>query len=209
MLSINLPYTQLFMETTSTFLYVPAMKLELEHSLYTVATWESKWHKPFLKCLKDKKLTTEMLTSYVETMIQKMTNIMQDKTKHVSPAFLDDMAVDEQKALAAVAILSNKEPSEKIIAYLDDPQTATWFSKTAPKGPNTATEEIVTAEILYYDMFKLRMPLECEHWHLNRLLTQIRVFSEKDNPKKMNKRDILARNHSLNAQRRAQGKFRR
>ena len=43
--------------------------------------------------------------------------------------------------------------------------------------------EIITAEIVYYWMIKMDIPVEFQKWHLNRLLTLIRVISVKDDPK--------------------------
>ncbi len=88
-----------------------------------------------------------------------------------------------------------------INAYLDDPMTATTFNDTQKKG----NREIITSEIIYYWMVAHNIPFECQHWHLNRLLTLIRVCNVKNSPeKKMSKQEILARNKQLNAERRKQ-----
>ena len=51
-------------------------------------------------------------------------------------------------------------------------------------------------------MIQYNIPVEFQKWHLNRLLTLLRVCDAKSgDPKKMNKRDIAARNSKLNAQR--------
>ena len=53
-------------------------------------------------------------------------------------------------------------------------------------------------------MIVLGIPFECEKWHLNRLMTLIRVVSAKNAPpKKMSKNEILAQQRRLNAERKA------
>jgi hypothetical protein len=82
--------------------------------------------------------------------------------------------------------------------------TATWFSENNKKG-GKANNERVTAEVIYYWMISLNIPMKCEKWHLNRLLTLIRVCDIKNAPsKKMSKRSILSQNAALNAARKQQ-----
>ena len=77
--------------------------------------------------------------------------------------------------------------------------TATTFHNSK-KNRTPCTNKIVTSEEIYYWMIALNIPFECEKWHLNRLLTLIRVCNIKNSPnKKMSKKDIYARNRAINA----------
>lgn len=85
-------------------------------------------------------------------------------------------------------------------AYIDDPMTATTFKNTERKQ----SHQIVTSEIIYYWMISLDIPMECQKWHLNRLLALIRVCDEKNKPgKNKSRKEIMAENRALNQMRRA------
>jgi len=175
MLNVTIPRIEGFDDKTNQFIdFIPETHLQLEHSLISLSKWEAKWKKPFLSKTEEK--TQEELLDYIQCM---------SLTPNVDPKIYRYIP---------------SEVFKKIIEYIEDPMTATTFSDKKSSGK----KEIITSEVIYYWMVSLNIPFECQKWHLNRLLTLIRVCSEKNAPqKKMSTKDILARNKSLNAQRRA------
>lgn len=94
-----------------------------------------------------------------------------------------------------------QENIDEISAYIDAPMTATTFGKETG-APN---REIITSELIYFWMVSFNISIECQKWHLNRLLTLIKVFSIKNQPKKkISQKELHARNRQLNDARRQQ-----
>lgn len=93
-----------------------------------------------------------------------------------------------------------KQNVDDINKYIESPMTATTFSDQK-QSPN---REIITSEIIYYWMVTFNIPFECQKWHLNRLLTLVKVCNIKSNPpKKMGRQELAQRNRELNAARKA------
>lgn len=173
MLKITVKGRDFYDEETEEFVSSKDTVLHLEHSLISLAKWESKWHKPFLST--DNKTEEEML-DYIRCM-----TITQN--------------VDDKVYLGLSA-----ENIYEIKTYMEDTMTATWFNDR--HNPKTR-QKSVTAELIYYWMFSLGIPIELEKWHLNRLLTLIRVCNIENAPKKkMKKGDIYKQNTALNQARR-------
>nr|DAF07630.1 MAG TPA: hypothetical protein [Caudoviricetes sp.] len=79
--------------------------------------------------------------------------------------------------------------------------TATTIRDT---GGESGSGEYTSSELIYYWMIACQIPFECENWHINRLLTLIRVCNQKNQPdKKMSQSEIMERNRELNRARRA------
>jgi hypothetical protein len=97
----------------------------------------------------------------------------------------------------------SEEDLIRIHDYIEDPQTATTICNLKPDNPNS--QDYDTSETLYYYMFKLGIPKECERWHINRLLALLKVYEVKDNPdNKMTEQEALIYQKKLIAKRRAE-----
>lgn len=149
--------------------------LQLEHSLVSLSKWESKWNRAFFS---KREKTPEEIMDYIKCMTI---------TQNVKPEVYDRLS---------------RENVLQIQKYIESPMSATYFAEDKSGKTN---RETVTSELIYYWMIALNIPFECQKWHLNRLLTLIRVCNVKNQrPKKMSKRDIMRRNSALNAARRNQ-----
>ena len=174
MLQLKIEDAEFFDERTETFVKIKGQTLQLEHSLVSISKWEAKWKKPFLT--KNEKTREETL-DYIRCMTI---------TQNVDPMLY--------------VCISNDQIAE-INKYIADPMTATTFAKQEGKG---GSNKITTSEEIYYYMASYQIPFTCEKWHFNRLMTLIKVCSEKNTPKKkMRKGDLVRQRRSLNAARRA------
>lgn len=175
MLTITIPATEVFDEVNGVFISIKEQTLQLEHSLISISKWESKWCKPFLS-KKDK--TSEEVIDYIKCMTL---------NKNVSDDVYNCLTQDNITA---------------INEYIGAPMTATTFSNFDQGKKNN---EQITSELIYYWMIALQIPSQYEKWHINRLLTLIRVCNLKNAPpKKMSKRSVASQYASLNAARRQQ-----
>lgn len=163
-------------EVKQEFIYTEHSKevtLQLEHSLVSLSKWESKWEKPFLT--KNAK-TYEESIDYIKCM-----TITQNVPDEVYSRITDDML-------------------REIWAYIEKPMTATTVHE---RETGKINNEQITAELVYYWMIALQIPVEFQKWHFNKLMTLIRVCNVKNQPpKKMSLNEIYSRNAALNKARR-------
>ncbi len=173
MLVLTIPGEEHFDDEKQRFLTVNDTKLELEHSLVSLSKWEAKWEKPFLGT---EQKTTEQVLDYINFMLL---------TPNVPPEIFLNFTQDHFK---------------QINDYIDKKMSATWFADTPNVGPKR--KEIITAEIIYYWMDSMAIPLEWENRHLGQLFTLIKVHNEKNQPeKKVDKKAVMERNRLLNEER--------
>lgn len=138
----------------------------------------SKWESKWCKpFLSNDKKTTEEVVDYIKFMT----------LNSVDPEIYNRLST---------------ENFEQIDKYINAPMTATTFSENSH---GKANREVITSELIYYWMVALNIPFECQKWHLNRLLTLVRVCNIKNQPpKKKNRRETASNYAALNAARRKQ-----
>lgn len=178
MLHLTIPEQELWDPISEHFIDVPACELDLEHSLEAVSKWESKWHVPFHDDRKEK--TYEQNIDYIRCMTL---------TEGVDP--------DVYKYLTEQNI-------KDIMEYISDSATATWFNEP---NKSRGKKEIITAEIIYYWMTAYNIPESYQKWHLNKLMTLLRVAAEKSKEQygdKKSRRMTASQRKALNAARRKQ-----
>ena len=149
--------------------------LKLEHSLVSISKWESKWHKSFLHTTNK---TDEEVLDYIKCMTL---------SQNIDPDVYNHLTIDNIRDI-------NK--------YINDPMTATILPDDKS---GKRSREIVTSELIYYWMIAYNIPVEFQKWHIERLMTLVRICSIKNEPpKKRSRSDIMKRNAALNEARRKQ-----
>lgn len=174
MLDLIIPKIELYDEDKNEFVEIGPCNLLMEHSLVSISKWEAKWHKPFIGTDKDD-LSIDEVKDYLRCMTI---------TQNVNPIVYDYIPEDSIK---------------KINDYIEDPMTGTTFYDFIPKNPKNKK---VSSEEIYSQMILLGIPFECQKWHINRLLTLIKVCNIDRSDKKMTKAETMQAYRKLNAERR-------
>lgn len=172
MLTITIPDREYYNEETCMFETSEGREIQLEHSLISISRWEAIWEKPFLS---ETEKTYEETLSYVQCMTI---------TRGVDPKLYLQLGPKE------MALIDN---------YIHKKMTATTITR---RKTNPGRGRILTSEVIYAQMAILGLSIECEKWHLNRLLMLIEVTAVESSPKeKMPMKDQLAMQRQLNEQR--------
>jgi hypothetical protein len=164
--------------------------------------WDEK-NEEFIKSEKDQVLQLEhslVSISKWESKWCKPFLTKEEKTFEETIDYIKCMTITQNVDPNVYNRLSQSNISD-INEYIARPMTATTFFDQK----SGTSRETITSELIYYWMISLNIPMECQRWHINRLLTLIRVCNVKNTPpKKMNKREIASRYAALNASRRKQ-----
>lgn len=178
-LTITVPAKEYYVEKLNQFRYEKERTLTIEHSLISIKKWEQKYHRSFFND-KDKKTSEEMM-DYVRCM---------------ALGTVDPMTY----------VMLTRENIQEISDYINDPMTATTFKDIKLEGEsgNSKRNKIITSEIVYYWMTQLNIPPEYAKWHINQLITLIRVSNEEQKKlngggKKIPKKGLTNRNAAINA----------
>lgn len=172
MLDLAIPKIELFDDKTNEFVEIGPYNLLMEHSLVSISKWEAKWHKPFIG---SEDLTNEEIRDYLRCMTI---------TQNVKDIVYDYISI---------------ENIEKVNEYISDPMTGTTFYDFVQQRSGNKK---ISSEEIYSQMILLGIPFECQKWHINRLLTLIKVCNIDRSDKKMSKEETLRAYHKLNAERR-------
>lgn len=154
---------------------VPAIHLEMEHSLLSISKWESKWKIPFAE---HQAMTTEQFLDYCRCMTANKPKVP-DAWKYL-----------------------RQTDADKIGEYISDSMSARVMS-SPKKNKQKKSRVRMTSEYFYWLMIQLGIPFECEKWHFGRLLALIDCCqSNSGSEAPMNYRDRQRYYASLNEQRR-------
>lgn len=175
-MDLYIPRQEAYDSSKNQFIDYPGRTLRVEHSLISISKWESFYKKPFLS---DEQKTNEELDYYI----------------------LNCMCIDriEKNSL----IFLTQENRDTVLSYIADSMTATTFWSYKK---NQEKKERITSELIYFWMIRYNIPMAAEKWHLNRLLTLIKVCNIKDpnskGNKKMSQEEIMEHQRRLNEERR-------
>lgn len=172
MLKLMIDKTELFDEGTQQFIEIKPITIKLEHSLVSIAKWESKWKIPFL--------------------------IPGEKTREQDLDYIKCMTIT-QNVPDSVYLALTPEHMQIISDYISDTKSATTFHKTT-EAPNrqVLTSEVIYYMMFQYN---IPYECHKWHLSRLLTLIRVASIKN-SSPKKMSKNAILSQNKALNAARR-------
>lgn len=121
-----------------------------------------------------------------------------DRTPEEHLLYIQCMRLDNNDPM----VLNRLQQSDfvKINEYINKNATATTFMDQPGTGKSS---RVITSELVYFWMTSYQIPFSAETWHINRLLTLIRIAGIENQPKKkrMSRAEVMAQNRALNEQR--------
>lgn len=175
MLEIVVKSAEFYQPSINKFINTQECTLTLEHSLISISKWESKWKIPYFSD------TPKTERQYID--------------------YLKCMTIGNVKEPNVYYALSS-ENLQEISEYMADSMTATTF--TTKQNQKRGKADTITAELLYARMCTYGIPFECQKWHINKLLTLIKVCDLQNSPRdRMGKKETSMWNAEQNAARRA------
>lgn len=166
MLRIEVNRIELFDEEASKLIDYPHTILTLAHSLLTISKWESITNKPF--------------------MVPKALERKYPKTPQDLILYMDCMVVGNSPKYSGTVLWHLHR--QTVFDYMASPQSATVIRDHAPSN---RSGKFITSEEIYLWMINYGIPFEAERWHINRLLTLIKMRSIQENPKKRSQDEVV------------------
>lgn len=174
MIQLVIPEREYWDEKKSEFVMIKRATIQVEHSLVSVAKWESKWKKSFFG---KKDRTTEEIIDYVRCMTI---------TQNVRPEVYSILTNDNIKTVSD---------------YISESMTATHFNDDSETGSrDIITSEIIYYWMIVYN---IPSEYQKWHLSRLLALIKV-CSKKNDKPKKMSKSEIMNRNRELNNKRRQQ-----
>lgn len=130
-----------------------------------------------------------------ESFYKKPFLVRDEKTIEESLYYYQCMTITQNVDIKLFEYLS-EENVKKINSYIDNSMTATTFTDRGG-----TCRDIITAEVIYGWMVALRIPFECQKWHINRLMTLIRVCNIQNSDETVPMNEQLISNKELNEKR--------
>lgn len=126
------------------------------------------------------------------------------------PFFATKLNAEDAISIVDIMCMDNDYFDERLIdapflsavnSYISKKNTATVIHN---EDADSKTGSFITSEVIYAMMFELSIPIECENWNINRLMTLIKVMQIRSQPsKKMSRAKVASENQRLNALRRS------